>query len=169
MKYVSLVISLQIWWASWAQQAPGYPLPTDLRDLSLEDTVSFYLCDQYQVKLLFSHRGKVREMHFAGADSLIKHERTIKSGRVVRFYNTQGVQTGPEVSMDSRNHIKYIASYSNGRFNCWSYIYSSKKRILKEINLYNNGVRNPCVIVWDNKGNLFIDNCLLKDGLFRCL
>ena len=168
MKFTLLIISLHIWWASWSQQTHIYPFPIDLGSFTLQDTASFYLCDDYQVKILFSSRGRVRELYFTGTENLIQREQRFDFGRIISHFNALGDRTGPEISLDKNNNLICVGNYYNEAQNGWIYYYYKGIGRLKEINLYYNGVRNPCVIVWDKKGNLFIDNCQLKDGLFRC-
>ena len=169
MKYILLLFILHLWIISWSQQTRTYPFPMDLCSLTSQDTASFYLCDNYQVKLLFSSKGRVREMYFTGTENLVQREQQFDFGRIISHFNALGDRTGPEISLDRNNKLICVANYYNEAQNGWIYYYYKNIGRLKEINLYYNGVRNPCVIVWDKKGDLFIDNCLLKDGLFRCL
>lgn len=168
MKHFCLILSLHFWVIGWSQQPHTYPFPMDLCSFSAEDTARFYLCDDYQLKVLFSSKGRVREIHFKGSDSLIQREQRFSSGRIISHFNALGVRTGPVISLDKQNNLIWVASYHNEALNGWMYFYYKRTERLKEINLYYNGVRNPCVIVWDKRGDIFLDNCLLKDGLFRC-
>jgi hypothetical protein len=169
MKSFFSIVALLISYHSYGQP-PTYPRPLalDPNNYSESDTAYYYLSAYFEVKIVFSKGAKIKDIIFNGVEELNKVERIYRGGRIISYKNQEGIMMGPEVMINKKNRLTVISCNKNGNLHCWSYLYYKKTNKLRQINLYENGVMQPCKLVFDDRGDLFIDTCDLLKGIRPC-
>lgn len=151
-----------------AQTVYARPLALNLNNFSGSDTAYYYLSEHIEVKVVFSKDAKVKDVFFIGVDGLFRQDRIYRGGKIISFTNWEGILTGPQVMVNKKNRITAISCNKLGVPHCYSYTYYKKTNKLRFVDIYDNGVMQPCKLFFGDNGSLFLDTCDLMKGIKPC-